>query len=73
MVSALGNHVQQMTTVQAADEGAACATLAQGICQCEAAHDLTCADLQRGVGAEGDFQKSTFVDKCIFFFIKYLC
>jgi hypothetical protein len=34
---------------------------------------LTCADLQRGVGAEGDFQKSTFVDKCIFFFIKYLC
>jgi hypothetical protein len=52
MMSALANHVQQMTTVQAADEGAACATLAQGMCQREATHYVTSADLDRCIGTE---------------------
>lgn len=52
MVSALGNHVQQMSGVWAADEAAACAPRVQGICQREATHDVACADLHRCVNAE---------------------
>ena len=52
MVSALGNHVQQMTAVWAADEAAACAPRVQGICQREATHDVTSADFYRCVNAE---------------------
>lgn len=52
MVSALGNHFQQMTAVWAADEAAACAPRVQGICQREATHDVACADLYRCVNAK---------------------
>jgi hypothetical protein len=71
-VSALLDEVQQVACMRAADEGTLRTAIAQGIGQRQAAHDVASADLQRGVGAEGDFQRSTFVDKCFFFFIKYL-
>ena len=54
LVAALGNQGQQVPLVRAAHKCAACPPLAQRVGQRQAAHDVTRANLYRGIGAEGN-------------------
>ena len=56
-VSLAADELYQVSSVFAADEMAICTARSKRIGQGQAAHDMACADLQRGVGAEDDFHQ----------------